>query len=444
MSEEDILQIFDKRPPSSYNYFIITMVNMGYFLDGFSLLVIGPVLIFVGPLFHLSVLMISLVGVATIIGQLVGGAIFGFLADLKGRKVIFQWDMLIFVIFAILSGLSTNVYELIAFRIILGLAIGAEDALSYSIIGEVSPVKKRGKYLGTSLMFWWIGGALAAGISLPLLPYGDLTWRYLLIIGAIPAIIVLIMRRNIVETPRFAKEKKLTDELKKVEEKFNIRINTVSTEAIHPEKKSTPNYKRRAVFTFTSWFLNDLIFYGIGIYTATLLVELGYAGHFGSLFLTLVLYIIGIMGTVAFVFTADSFGRMNWQKYGFLGEGIPLLILAIYFLYTRTAPPLILLFPMFVIFYFANSGGTGETTGIFVSELFPTRIRSTALGAGTAISRVGAIISSVIFPITLKLYGALPMEILLFAIGIAGFLVTQLLGEETMNRSLEETTDYGA
>ncbi|MCL4341811.1 MAG: MFS transporter, partial [Candidatus Thermoplasmatota archaeon] len=84
------------------------------------------------------------------------------------------------------------------------------------------------------------------------------------------------------------------------------------------------------------------------------------------------------------------------------------------------------------------AGGTGETTGIFVSELFPTRIRTTALGAGTAISRVGAIISAVVFPITLKLYGILPMEMLLFAVGLAGFLITMFIGEETKNLSLEK------
>ena len=68
-----------------------------------------------------------------------------FIADLKGRKVIYQWDMLIFAVFAILSGLSTNATELIIFRALLGLAIGVDYTLTLSIIGEYSPVKGRGK-----------------------------------------------------------------------------------------------------------------------------------------------------------------------------------------------------------------------------------------------------------------------------------------------------------
>jgi Sugar (and other) transporter. len=203
------------------------------------------------------------------------------------------------------------------------------------------------------------------------------------------------------------------------------------------ETVENANYLKRAIFTFTAWFLNDLIFYGIGIYTSVLLLELGYSGHAGSLELTLILYLIGVIGTLSFVFTADRFGRKSWQAYTFLAQGLALGILGTYYLLLKHSPPLLLLFPMFAIFYFANAGGTGETTGIFVSELFPTRMRTTAMGAGTAISRVGAIISAVLFPIMLKIYGIAPMEFILFAVGLAGFIITVVLGEETKNKSLE-------
>jgi putative MFS transporter len=213
MAEEQFLKEMDVLKPQRYHYFITALSDAGYFLDGYDLLVIGPALIFIGPLFGLSTAVSALIGVSTIIGQLFGGAIFGFVADLKGRKVIYQWDMLIFAIFAILSGLSTNATELIIFRTLLGLAIGADYTLTLSIIGEYSPVKGRGKFLGTGLMSWWIGGAVAVALGLLFLPFGDIAWRYLLAAGAIPAIIVLILRRNVEETPRFAAEKNDTKEI---------------------------------------------------------------------------------------------------------------------------------------------------------------------------------------------------------------------------------------
>ncbi len=434
----NFLREMDNLKPSRYHYFIDILSDMGYFLDGYDLLVIGPALIFIAPLFHIGAVISSLIGVATIVGQLIGGAVFGFVADMKGRKVIYQWDMLIFAIFAVLSALSQNYIELIAFRALLGLAIGADYALTLSIIGEFSPVKHRGKYLGTGLMSWWIGGTFAVALGLLFLPLGNIAWRWLLGAGAVPAIIVLILRRRIDETPRYAAERNQKNEIKDIKEKFKIKNDNDPNTPFTAEKA---NYKKRGVFTFTSWFLNDLIFYGIGIYTVTLLLELGYSSHSGSLELTLVLYIIGVIGTLVFVFTADILGRKKWQEYTFLAQGVALFILAMYFIVVRIAPPILLLFPMFAIFYFANAGGTGETTGIFVSELFPTRMRTTAMGAGTAISRVGAIISAVIFPITLKLYGIVPMELLLFVVGVAGFLITFSLGEETKDKSLEELSD---
>ncbi len=437
MAEQQFLKEMDVLKPQKYHYFITALSDAGYFLDGYDLLVIGPALIFIGPLFGLSPAVSALIGVSTIIGQLFGGAIFGFIADLKGRKVIYQWDMLIFAVFAILSGLSTNATELIIFRALLGLAIGADYTLTLSIIGEYSPVKGRGKFLGTGLMSWWIGGTVAVALGLLFLPFGDIAWRYLLAAGAIPAIVVLVLRRNVEETPRFAAEMNNTREISEIKRKFGINRDEVTVNSTVDGNISKPDYSRRSAFVFVSWFLNDLIFYGIGIYTTVLLVELGYSTHAGSLTLTLMLYIIGVFGTLAFVFTADIFGRKKWQAYTFLLQGLALLVLGLYAIIIRSAPPILLLFPMFAIFYFANAGGTGETTGIFVSELFPTRHRTTALGAGTAISRVGAIISAVVFPITLTLYGIIPMEMLLFVVGLTGFLVTVFLGEETKNRSLE-------
>jgi putative MFS transporter len=437
MAEQQFLKEMDVLKPQKYHYFITALSDAGYFLDGYDLLVIGPALIFIGPLFGLSPAVSALIGVSTIIGQLFGGAIFGFIADLKGRKVIYQWDMLIFAVFAILSGLSTNATELIIFRALLGLAIGADYTLTLSIIGEYSPVKGRGKFLGTGLMSWWIGGTVAVALGLLFLPFGDIAWRYLLAAGAIPAIVVLVLRRNVEETPRFAAEMNNTREISEIKRKFGINRDEVTVNSTVDGNISKPDYSRRSAFVFVSWFLNDLIFYGIGIYTTVLLVELGYSTHAGSLTLTLMLYIIGVFGTLAFVFTADIFGRKKWQAYTFLLQGLALLVLGLYAIIIRSAPPILLLFPMFAIFYFANAGGTGETTGIFVSELFPTRHRTTALGAGTAISRVGAIISAVVFPITLTLYGIIPMEMLLFVVGLTGFLVTMFLGEETKNRSLE-------
>lgn len=434
-NEDKFLRDLDSLKPEKYHYFITFLSIMGYFLDGYDLLVIGPALIFITPLFHISIYVASIIGVSTIVGQLVGGAVFGFIADIKGRKKIYQWDMLIFAIFAILSGVSTNAIELIIFRTLLGLAIGADYALTLSIIGEYSPVKVRGKLMGTGLMAWWIGGTVAVFLGLIFLPFGDIAWRVLLAAGAIPAIIVLIMRRNIDETPRFAEEKHEENEINEIKKKFNMKEEKNTNN--NPDNTKNGSYKRRGFFTYTSWFFNDLIFYGIGIYTATILIELGYSGHAGSLTLTLMLYMIGVIGTLFFVFTADKFGRKKWQSYTFLAQGLALFILAMYFIIVHIAPPVLLLFPMFAIFYFANAGGTGETTGIFVAELFPTRMRTTAMGAGTAISRVGAIISAVIFPITVSVYGIVPMEFLLFGVGLAGFLLTMLFGEETKNRSLE-------
>ena len=131
---------------------------------------------------------------------------------------------------------------------------------------------------------------------------------------------VLVLRRNVEETPRFAAEKNDTKEISEIKRRFGITKDDAKVGSDADGNTLVPNYEKRGVFAFVSWFLNDLIFYGIGIYTAVLLLELGYSTHAGSLTLTLMLYIIGVFGTLAFVFTADIFGRKKWQAYTFLPQ----------------------------------------------------------------------------------------------------------------------------
>ena len=82
-NQDSFLRDLDSLKPEKYHYFITFLSIMGYFLDGYDLLVIGPALIFITPLFHISIYIATLIGVSTIVGQLVGGAVFGFVADLK-------------------------------------------------------------------------------------------------------------------------------------------------------------------------------------------------------------------------------------------------------------------------------------------------------------------------------------------------------------------------
>ncbi len=140
---------------------------------------------------------------STIIGMLFGAIIIGYITDLKGRKFMYQWDMLVFIIFTILVTLAFNFWSLFIFRFIFGLALGGDYAIGATIISEFAPKKSRGKFLASDGLSWWVGAAFAFSMGYLLLPFGTQAWRYMFAIGIIPAVIIFVLRRDIPESARW-------------------------------------------------------------------------------------------------------------------------------------------------------------------------------------------------------------------------------------------------
>ncbi|MDE2572893.1 MAG: MFS transporter, partial [bacterium] len=119
----------------------------GVLLDGYDITVISVALLLLKPQFHATAADVGLIGASTLAGNLVGAVIFGNLADRIGRKYTFYWDIMFFVVFALLSAFSQNIWQLVLWRALLGVGIGADYALASPIISEVVPTKNRGRIL---------------------------------------------------------------------------------------------------------------------------------------------------------------------------------------------------------------------------------------------------------------------------------------------------------
>jgi len=206
MSSEDFKSL-DESKVTGRHWQITILSAMGTFLDGYDISIIGVALtIIVGiSSFHYAVTPLGkgLMAASTSIGMLIAGLLGGYLSDLRGRRFLYMWDMAVFIIFTALISLAFSYWDLFTYRLILGLAIGADYAISPTIISEISPVKPRGKLLAVNTTMWWVGSAVAFITGFLLLPLGINSWRYMFAIGLIPAIIVLILRRTVPESARW-------------------------------------------------------------------------------------------------------------------------------------------------------------------------------------------------------------------------------------------------
>ncbi len=429
---------------------ITALSAAGTLLDGYdiSIISVALILLYGVPAFGLNnPTAKALIAASTVIGMFFGAIIFGYITDLKGRKLMYVWDMVIFIVMTLLISVSFNFESLFIFRFILGIAIGADYAISTTIIAEFSPAKTRGKLLVTNVLAWFTGAAIAAFVGYFLLPLGPDAWRFMFLVGIIPALVVLILRRDVPESARWLRKSGQLDNARKVEIEIAGRSDAIPGSYFKSNtafsRLFSRKYIRSTLFVAIFWFSFDVAFYGIGIFSPTILTILGLSSN-SAILGSAIFDLFAVAGGILALTLIERLGRRTITIIGFSGMGISLFVLAIvtHFvsqagLATSVAP---LVFIMFLVFEVTQAIGPGSTDFVYPLELFPTSERATAVGFGTSVSRVGAILGITTFPFIVLSYGISSSLLFFTGFAVIGLLSTIFLGIETKGKTLEEIT----
>jgi putative MFS transporter len=426
----------------------ITALSVGgTFLDGYDISIISVALIVMSKsAFGLNTdFGKAMIGASTTIGMLVGAILFGYITDLYGRRTMYMYDMVIFIILTIATAFSWNFVSLFTMRFILGLGLGADYAIGTTIISEFSPVKYRGKLLVTNVLAWFVGAAVAAGTGYLLLSLGQQSWRYMFILGIIPAAIILILRRDVPESARWLNNKGRTEEASEVEEELtgtSDNLAVIKKDNKNPLKDLvSKKYIRSLLFIGIFWFTFDASFYGISIFSPTILELLGLKARLAVLG-SGIFDVFAILGSITAIMLIDRIGRKGITILGFSGMVVSLAALGIVTYYVPNKSAFItdgaLIFALFLIFYITEAIGPGSTDFVYPVELFPTEDRATAQGFGTSVSRIGAILGITTFPFIVTAYGFSTSLFFFTGLAVVGLLATVFLGTETKGKTLEE------
>ncbi|MDO8955152.1 MAG: MFS transporter [Gammaproteobacteria bacterium] len=424
---------------------------MGIFLDGFDLFIIAVALPLLATQFNTTPAELGLIGASAPIGCIFGATIFGRFTDKLGRKMILLIDLLFFVVFAGMSALAWSVESLIFFRFLLGIGIGADYPVSSTYITENMPVRLRGRMLVSGFGFQALGalsGAIIGAIILKVHP--DINaWRIVLGVAVFPAIIILLFRLTLPESPRWLIHKGRHEEASLVASKMTGK--TINIEAVQVSNKSSfmdlfsRRYIKRTVLTSLSWFLMDIAFYGVGFFTMIILATMAFTtqGNFmarattathGGAFVDIFL----VVGIIIAILLIDKWGRVKLQALGFFGMAIGLFILAASSLVPDSTFHLTLVFSGFILFNIMANMGPNPTTFLLPAELFPTHLRATGHGFASASGKVGAAVGIFFLPVLKSTIG-LPATLVIIAFAcLAGFVLTACLGYETKNKSLDD------
>ncbi len=419
--------------------YIAVVALLGLFLDGYDLLILAGALLGIVPRFHLSPLEVGALGTMAFAGMIVGSLIAGPLTDRFGRRPVFFTDMLLFAVTALLVVVVNSPTELFVLRFLVGVAIGADMPTSFAIVTEFVPKQNRGMLLAIGNGFW-IGGAVIGGlVSLGIFAFmapAD-AWRWILFSAIVPCIAVLVLRRNVPETPRWL----LAQGRKNESEQVLREIDPVGSVAAAPNVGRGLTFSvllqnrslLKALVTMSLfWAIINFIGSGILLYTPTVIKTLLTPSAFTALeFGVIINSLVVIANIVSSLWIIERFGRRVLALVPSAIIGLSLIAVA---LASTNAYVVLIGFALTTVL---NSGlivGTYYTWG---SELFPTSVRGRALGISNAAGKFGSLLGVLQFPV---LFAMSPRWsfLLLAALAFVDVLMIFLLAPETRNVSLDD------
>jgi len=173
----------------------------GLTLEGMDIMFISFAMTMIIAEFNIDLATGGLISSITNIGMLLGGIIFGVLADKYGRVKVFTYTIILFAIGTALTGVATSIEQVYVYRFIAGLGAGGEYGIGMALVAEAWPKNKQGRassYVSVGAQYGVILAALLSAVILP-----TLGWRALFFVGVLPVIFAFIVRKNLNESPEW-------------------------------------------------------------------------------------------------------------------------------------------------------------------------------------------------------------------------------------------------
>jgi MFS family permease len=466
--ETDIPARMDRLPWSRWHWLVVVALGITWLLDGLEVTIVGsiaPTLTNKATL-GLSPVDVGLVGSLYIVGAVVGAFLFGYLTDRLGRKRLFMWTLLLYLVATVASAFSVNGEMFLIFRFFTGMGIGGEYAAINSATEELNPARVRGRVELAINGSWWLGTAIGAALSIvvlnpKLLPI-DVGWRVGFALGAVLAVAILLIRRLLPESPRWLMTHGRADEADRIVKEIEDNVRRYTGNRELPEPEGEPIQIRQRDHTpigeiFRTMFVDNKsrTLLGITLMAAQAFIYNAVFFTFGLVLTTFFKVPDQNVGWYILPFAAGNFlgplllgplfdkvGRKPMIFGSYLISGVLLAVTG--FLFSGDVfNDVTLTIAWSVIFFFASAGASAGY--LTVSEIFPLEIRANAISFFFAFGTgVGGIIGPFLFG---KLIASGQQSDLTigYLIGAAAMIVAAfvelLIGVEAEQKSLEQVAE---
>ncbi|MET9296019.1 MFS transporter [Streptomyces sp. NPDC003077] len=436
----------DRLPASRWHRRLTFVVGIGAFFDLYEVFLGGVLATALAERWHLDHTAKSWIIAAGFLGMFVGANVLSVMADRFGRRRMFLVNLAGYSLFSLLGACAPDVTWLIALRFLAGLGLGAELVLVDTYLAEFLPRAVRGRYIAAAYTFGFLAVPVVALLGARLVtshaPLGVDGWRWLLVGGALGAAFLQLMRVRLPESPRWLVVHGRGDEAdrivtgieKRVADETGTTLPSVAEAATIPERRIPlgemfrGEYRRRTVMWWIFQVLQTVGYYGFGTLAPVVLTAKGHPVSASLTYAALSFcgYPIGSALSVPLI---DRIER----KVLIIASALGIAACGLVFGLADSMP--VIVTAGFALTICANV--FSNTFHVYQTEIFPTGLRSGAIGVAYSLSRLTSVILPFVALTVLTRLGPGAVFAGSAALMVLLCLDVALLGPRSTGRSLE-------
>ena len=439
-SEADITARLERMPPGRWHVRARLILGTGTFFDAFDLLAMTFALPVLAATWKMPPTLTGVVLSAAFLGQLVGALLAGWLADRFGRLATANLTIALFSLISLACVFAWSPASLIVFRFLQGIGLGGEVPVATTYIMELAPARGRGRFYTLYELVFAFGLIVAGFAGAVLVP--RLGWQSMFVLGALPALLTIVLRRLLPESPRWlalhGRAAEADRAVRMIEAAAPQPLPPPQQRSIAPAPKGhwremfSPALRTRTFCVWALWFCASSTSYGLVSWLPTLYRTVFHLPLQQALNYGLVTQLLGICGSFACAMLVDRVGRRRWITAALACGGVVLLALLVAGV---KSPQTLLLFVSVGGFFIS---AVVMALNLYTPELFPTRIRGIATAVGGAWQRVAAAVGPVVLGLLIG-GGSLGLAFVYFGgLAVLGAFIAWRFAPETAERELED------
>lgn len=430
---------------------LVALAALFGMLFGFDEGVIAGALPLITKTFDISATGEGFMTAAVPLGAVAGAILAAMYADSLGRRKVLMMCSLVFAVGAVAAGSATGEEILVGARLMLGLAIGASALAAPMFLAELAPAKYRGAVVSAFQLMITVGILTSYLVDMVLEPHG--AWRWMLALGAVPALVCFAGIIFSPESPRWLTMKGARDKAIEVvsliqpdlsrEQATHVVVEIEQAKAAGGAEPGwsaflSDNVRSLVIFTIAAFVLQQVSGINAVIYYAPIIMkDAGFDGSSSQLAATVGIGVVNVLMTVVAMFVVDKFGRRPLLILGFIGTALSLVVISFAMQPDRPdLAPLALTALFAYIAFFAVS--LGPLPWLYMSELFPLALRSRGMAMASVANWSFNFIVVFAFPVVLAHFGAVVTFAIFGLFCTIGAIFSWFYAPETKGVSLEE------